>query len=47
MLVRIANKEDPVARLILHKLSDLVRPCLSRSFWQALILVFEILEHLP
>ena len=47
MLVRIANKEDPVVRLLLRKLSDLGRPCLSRPFWQAIILAFEILEHLP
>ena len=47
MLVRIANKEDPVVRLLLRKLSDLGPPCLSRPFWQAFILVFEILEHLP
>ena len=32
MLVRIANKEDPVVRLLLRKLSDLGWPCLSRSF---------------
>ena len=34
MLVRVANREDPV-RLLLQKQSDLGLHCLSRPFWQA------------
>ena len=35
MLVRIANRQDLMIRLLLKKQSALGMHCLSRSFWQA------------
>ena len=35
ILVRIANREDSLIRLLLQKQSDLSLCCLSRPFWQA------------
>ena len=35
MDIRIANREDPVIRLLQKKQPYLGLPCLSRLFWQA------------